>query len=59
MEFGTSYFGSFSLGASYRLIEEIYNNDFQFDYAFIYPINGLRPTSGTHRISITMGFGGM
>jgi len=57
LEFGTSYFGDFSVGASYHLIDETYNNDFQFDYAFIYPVNGLRPTSGTHRISVTMGFG--
>jgi len=57
--FGTNYFSSFSIGASYHLVEEVYNNDFRLDYAFLYPLSGMQPTGGTHRISLTMGFGGM
>jgi len=55
--FGTNYYGNISMGASYQLTEEMYNNDFRLDYAFTYPLSGLQPTGGTHRISLTMGFG--
>ena len=54
---GSSSFGNISIGASYQLTEEIYNNDFRIDYAFVYPLSGIDPTGGTHRISLTIGFG--
>jgi hypothetical protein len=54
---GSNLFSSVSLGASYQLTEETYNNDFRIDYAFVYPLSGLQPTGGTHRISLTMCFG--
>ena len=49
-------FSNVALGASYQLTEEVYNNDFRLDYAFVYPF-GIQPTGGTHRISLTMGLG--
>ena len=54
---GTHNFGNIAFGASYQLTEEMYNNDFRIDYGFTYPLNGLQPTGGTHRISLTIGFG--
>jgi len=55
---GNNSFANISVGASYQLNEGMYNNDFRLDYAFVYPLSGLQPTGGTHRISLTMGFGG-
>ena len=54
--FGSNSYGLISMGASYQLTEEQYNNDFRIDYAFSCPLGGLQPTGGTHRISLTMGF---
>lgn len=54
---GSSSFVNIAFGASYQLTEEVYNNDFRIDYAFGYPLNGLQPTAGTHRVSLTIGFG--
>ena len=54
--FGSNSFGMVSMGASYQLTEEEYNNDFRIDYAFTCPLGSLQPTGGTHRISLTMGF---
>ena len=43
---------SASMGAMYR-----YNDDFQFDYGFSLPIEGITSILGTHKLSITFRFG--
>lgn len=54
---GSLSFANIVIGVSYQLTEEMYNNDFRIDYAFGYPLSGLQTTAGTHRISLTVGFG--
>jgi len=53
MEIGSDGFRSFSLGGSCQL------SPFEIDYAFIYPLFGLRETYGSHRFSLTLHFGGI
>jgi len=48
--FGTNGYRSISAGAGYR----IGGPDLQFDYAFIYPLGGIKNTWGTHRLSMTV-----
>jgi len=48
---GSRSFSSLALGASYTKYL------FQFDYAFIYPLSGIRDTYGSHRVSLTLRFG--
>ena len=48
---GSRSFSNLALGASYSRYL------FQFDYAFIYPLSGIRDTYGSHRISLTLRFG--
>ncbi len=43
---------NFMAGAGYRLTESM-----RFDYAFIYPINTIINTMGSHRVSIVYNFG--
>jgi len=47
---GSRRFSNLALGASYAKYL------FQFDYAFIYPLSGIRDTYGSHRISLTLRF---
>jgi tetratricopeptide (TPR) repeat protein len=47
---GSRSFSNLSLGASYTKYL------FQFDYAFLYPLSGIRDTYGSHRISLTLRF---
>ncbi len=47
---GTNGYKNFSLGASYHLGSP----DLQFDYAFIYPLSGIKNTYGTHRLAMIM-----
>jgi len=44
---------NFSLGGSCQV------SSFEVDYAFIYPLSGLRGTYGSHRFSLTLRFGGI
>jgi len=53
MEIGSNGWKSFSLGGSYQV------SPFEIDYAFIYPLSGLRGTYGSHRFSLTLRFGGV
>ncbi|MCJ7646435.1 tetratricopeptide repeat protein, partial [bacterium] len=53
MDIGSDGFKSFSLGGSYQV------SPFEIDYAFIYPLSGLRGTYGSHRFSLTLRFGGI
>jgi len=48
---GSRSFSNLALGTSYSRYL------FQFDYAFIYPLSGIRDTYGSHRISLTLRFG--
>jgi len=48
---GSRSFSNLALGASYTKYL------FQLDYAFIYPLSGIRDTYGSHRISLTLRFG--
>ncbi len=52
IDIGSSGFKSFSLGGSCQV------SAFEIDYAFIYPLSGLRGTYGSHRFSVTLRFGG-
>jgi len=52
IDVGSSGFKSFSLGGSCQV------SLFEIDYAFIYPLSGLRGTYGSHRFSLTLRFGG-
>ncbi len=47
---GSRSFSNLALGASYTKYL------FQFDYAFLYPLSGIRDTYGSHRISLTLRF---
>jgi tetratricopeptide (TPR) repeat protein len=47
---GSRSFSNLALGASYTKYL------FQLDYAFIYPLSGIRDTYGSHRISLTLRF---
>jgi len=47
---GSRSFSNLALGASYAKYL------FQLDYAFIYPLSGIRDTYGSHRISLTLRF---
>jgi len=47
---GSRSFSNLALGASYSKYL------FQLDYAFIYPLSGIRDTYGSHRISLTLRF---
>lgn len=47
---GSRRFSNLALGASYAKYL------FQFDYAFLYPLSGIRDTYGSHRISLTLRF---
>jgi tetratricopeptide (TPR) repeat protein len=47
---GSRSFSNLALGASYAKYL------FQFDYAFLYPLSGIRDTYGSHRISLTLRF---
>lgn len=49
MGIGSREYRSVFLGTSYR-----YKPYFQIDYAFIYPISGIKETSGSHRISLVL-----
>jgi hypothetical protein len=53
MDIGSDGWKSFSLGGSYQV------SPFEIDYAFIYPLSGLRGTYGSHRFSVTLRFGGI
>jgi len=52
IETGSSSWTNFSLGGSCQA------SLFQIDYAFIYPLSGLKGTYGSHRFSLTLSFGG-
>jgi tetratricopeptide (TPR) repeat protein len=47
---GSRSFSNLALGASYTKYL------FQLDYAFLYPLSGIRDTYGSHRISLTLRF---
>jgi len=49
--YGSREYRSISLGASYNV------SLFQFDYAFIYPLSGIKNTQGSHKFSLTLRFG--
>ena len=49
---GSDGFKSFSIGGSCQV------SPFEIDYAFIYPLSGLKGTYGSHRFSLTLRFGG-
>ncbi len=51
IDIGSDGFKSFSLGGSCQV------SSFEIDYAFIYPLSGLRGTYGSHRFSLTLRFG--
>ena len=53
MEIGSDGFRSFCLGGSCQLAP------FEIDYAFVYPLFGLREIYGSHRFSLTLHFGGI
>ncbi len=53
IDIGSNGFKSFSLGGSCQVLA------LQIDYAFIYPLFGLRETYGSHRFSVTLRFGGL
>ncbi len=46
---GSRQYRSASIGASYKVTPF-----FQFDYAFIYPMSGVKQTYGTHRVSLVL-----
>lgn len=50
--FGSGNYKVLSAGASYRFTRP----DFQADYAFIYPVESVKNTWGTHRIALTARF---
>lgn len=51
IDIGSDGFKSFSLGGSCQV------SSLEIDYAFIYPLFGLRGTYGSHRFSVTLRFG--
>jgi len=51
IDIGSNGCKSFSLGGSCVV------SPFEIDYAFIYPLSGLRGTYGSHRFSLTLRFG--
>lgn len=51
IDIGSDGFKSFSLGGSCQV------SSLEIDYAFIYPLFGLRRTYGSHRFSVTLRFG--
>jgi len=53
IDIGSTGFKSFSLGGSYQV------SRLEIDYAFIYPLFGLRETYGSHRFSVTLRFGAL
>ncbi|MDH5661410.1 MAG: tetratricopeptide repeat protein [Elusimicrobiota bacterium] len=53
IDIGSNGFKSFSLGGSCQV------SALQIDYAFIYPLFGLRETYGSHRFSVTLRFGSL
>ncbi|NIO18365.1 tetratricopeptide repeat protein [bacterium] len=53
IDIGSNGFKSFSLGGSYLV------SPLEIDYAFIYPLFGLRGTYGSHRFSVTLRFGAL
>ncbi|MFB0526062.1 MAG: tetratricopeptide repeat protein, partial [bacterium] len=53
IDIGSDGFKSFSLGGSYLV------SPLEIDYAFIYPLFGLRGTYGSHRFSVTLRFGAL
>ncbi|MFB0528251.1 MAG: tetratricopeptide repeat protein [bacterium] len=53
IDIGSNGFKSFSLGGSSQV------SRLEIDYAFIYPLSGLKGTYGSHRFSLTLRFGGL
>ena len=54
--FGNREYCRITAGASYLFRPDLSPVEYQMDYAFLYPLNGLAGTLGSHRIGITLRF---